>query len=315
LSKGKYKFYVSALDCNLYLDTCEIKKLSLIIGNGGQANIHIDNNFTASKHVTVCQFNNETYTRYVYWFLKTNINLLERLFKGGCMKWLNKNNMKSIDIPIPPQETQTQTVQTLDDLANLRQNYMDIRDGLERRMKYYFEMMIKRHRGEITMEKLGDVCKIEGGSQLSKKNYVEGPYPVIGGGQSPAGYHNEYNKEANTILCSQSGSYSGFISRYPTSVWASDCFGIKPNDNIEQSYLFYYLKNIQHNIYKLQSGAGQPHVYSKDIINLDILYPPQETQTQIVQYLDNLEAEKNKITETLHQLDTEMREILTQSYQ
>ncbi len=137
-------------------------------------------------------------------------------------------------------------------------------------------------------KKLGDVCEINGGSQLSKKNYVEGPYPVIGGGQSPAGYHNEYNKEANTILCSQSGSYSGFISRYPTPVWASDCFGIKPNDNIEQSYLFYYLKNIQNNIYKLQSGAGQPHVYSKDIINLDIPIPPQETQTQVVQTLDDL---------------------------
>ena len=68
--------------------------------------------------------------------------------------------MKSIDIPIPPQETQTQVVQTLDDLANLRQNYMDIRDGLERRMKYYFEMMIKRHRGDITMEKLENICEI-----------------------------------------------------------------------------------------------------------------------------------------------------------
>ena len=93
---------------------------------------------------------------------------------------------------------------------------MDIRYGLERRMKYYFEMMIKRHREKITIEKLGNVCEISSGSQLSKKNYLGGPYPVIGGGQSPAGYHNKYNKKANTILCSQSGSYSGFISRYPT---------------------------------------------------------------------------------------------------
>ena len=76
-----------------------------------------------------------------------------------------------------------------------------------------------------------------------------------------------------------------------------------------------YSITLQNNIYKLQSGAGQPHVYSKDIINLDIPIPSQEIQTQIVQYLDNLEAEKNKITETIHQLDTEMREILTQSYQ
>ena len=133
--------------------------------------------------------------------------------------------------------------------------------------------------------KLGEVCEIEGGSQLSKKNFVEGPYPVIGGGKSPAGYHNEYNKEANTILCSQSGT-AGHISRYKTPIWASDCFSIK--SNLNDSYLYYYLKSIQSSLYKLKNGAGPGHVYSKDIINLDIPNPPQETQTQVVQTLDDL---------------------------
>ena len=80
-------------------------------------------------------------------------------------------------------------------------------------------------------------------------------------------------------------------------------------------YLYYYLKYIQENIYKLQHGGGQPQVYPKDIIHLHIPVPPQEIQNQIVQYLDNLDQEKNKLTEKLTDIDTLMRDILTQSYQ
>jgi type I restriction enzyme, S subunit len=134
-------------------------------------------------------------------------------------------------------------------------------------------------------KKLGDVCEILGGSILSKKNFVAGLYPVIGGGKSPAGYHNKFNKDANTILCSQSGT-AGHISRYNTPVWASDCFSIK--SNLNNSYLYYYLKSIQSNLYKLKNGAGPGHVYSKDIIKLDIPNPPLETQAQVVKTLDDL---------------------------
>jgi len=46
------------------------------------------------------------------------------------------------------------------------------------------------------------------------------------------------------------------------------------------------LKLIQLNIYKLQTGAGQPHVYSKDISSIKIKIPSLEKQKEIVDYLD-----------------------------
>ena len=63
-------------------------------------------------------------------------------------------------------------------------------------------------------------------------------------------YHNNYNRNENTILCSSSGTY---ISKYNIKIWASDCFSIIPNSTILNNYLYYYLKSIhfkmvQHNI-------------------------------------------------------------------
>lgn len=144
--------------------------------------------------------------------------------------------------------------------------------------KFYFD--------DIEVKTLGEVCKFKNGKSLSRKKFIEGIYPVIGGGKKPVGFHNEYNREEKTILCSSSGS-AGFISRYNVKIWASDCFSICPDENIcLNDYLFYSLKNKQKDIYKLQTGTAQPHVYSSTISNIKIPIPPLELQKDIVEQLD-----------------------------
>ena len=172
--------------------------------------------------------------------------------------------------------------------------------------KYYtFELESKNNdiinyelNKDIEIKTLGEVCKFKNGTNITKDKLIKGEYPVIGGGQKPFGFHNEYNCDENTISCSSSGAYAGFININNLKVWLSDCFSIKPiNYNIlNNSYLYYYLKSIQHLIYKLQSGAGQPHIYSKNLEDLKIPIPTIEKQEEIVKYLDGLDN-KNTLFE------------------
>ena len=115
----------------------------------------INEKFYLTENGFSIKHSNNITNKFIYYLLsKTSLKSSLRLLYGGSgQPVISKTKVENFEIPIPPQETQTQVVQTLDDLANHRQHYMAIRDGLERRMKYYFEMMIKRHRGEITMEK------------------------------------------------------------------------------------------------------------------------------------------------------------------
>ncbi len=311
---GKYPFFRSSMKINSFVDTPDFNEESLIIGDGGSPNVNYGTEFSTTDHCFV--FNSGILNnKYIYYYIKNNINLLNKYYTGGGLCNMSKTSLSNLDIPIPPQETQTQVVQTLDDLANLRQNYMDIRDGLERRMKYYFETMIKRYQIEITMEKLGDVCDIEQGSSLPKKNMVNGEYKVIGGGKI-IGNHNINNRTGEETIITRVGELTvSFIGEkfYLTE----NGFSIKHSNNITNKFIYYLLSNtsLMSSLRLLYGGSGQPVISKTKVENFEIPIPPQETQTQIVQYLDNLEAEKNKITETLHQLDTEMREILTQSYQ
>ncbi len=139
----------------------------------------------------------------------------------------------------------------------------------------------------VIVKTLGEVCEFKNGKGIKKDTLIEGEYPVIGGGQKPMGFHNVYNTEDNTILCSSSGAYAGFISKYDKKVWASDCFSIIPkNNSINNTYLYYLLKTIQDKIYKLQTGTAQPHIYSKDLQNLKIPIPSLERQQEIVEYCE-----------------------------
>ena len=151
------------------------------------------------------------------------------------------------------------------------------------------EEEIKDEEG-IEWFELKEICEFKNGKGIKKDTLNNGEYPVIGGGKKPLGFHNEYNRNENTILCSSSGANSGYISKYKSKIWASDCFSIKSKNNniLLEQYLYYYLICIQHKIYTLQNGAGQPHVYSKDLEKIKIPIPSLEKQNKIVENLKKL---------------------------
>ena len=123
-NQGKYRFYSSSQDKKLYLDTYEIEKISLIIGNGGNQNFHIDKFFTASRHVTVLNVKNKfKISIYYLYFYLLNKNLTDS-FNGSTMGWLNKENIKKIQIPIPKNKEVLKSLDTkFEKLEKVRINF------------------------------------------------------------------------------------------------------------------------------------------------------------------------------------------------
>jgi type I restriction-modification system DNA methylase subunit len=153
----------------------------------------------------------------------------------------------------------------------------------------------------VVVKTLGEICEFKNGKGIKKDKLIEGEYPVIGGGQKPMGFHNEYNVLENVILCSSSGAYAGYISKYNKKVWASDCFSIKPkNKMIDNNYLYYALKlSFQDAIYKQQTGTAQPHIYSKNLESLKIPIPSIDRQKEIVNQIDEVNDNNRKLDEQI----------------
>jgi len=241
---------------------------------------------------------------YLYYYLTINNfnNLGSGMLGNGS---LNKKSLGNIKIPIPSLEQQEEIVKYLDFIYDeCIKTSNDKINQLKKLNEYYLNN--QKNYGKNNIIKLGEVCNFKNGKGIKKDTLVNGDYPVIGGGQKPMGFHNEYNTIENSILCSSSGAYAGFISKYDKKIWASDCFSIIPKNNlINNNYLYYSLKNLQDKIYKLQTGTAQPHVYSKDLQNIKIYIPSIEKQKEIIDYCENndnlikqleTEIEQNKIT-------------------
>ena len=279
----------------------------------------IENQYFLTENGLSLKHQNNITNKLIYYVLSyTQIKeQLRSLYSGGGQQVIAKTKLADLLIPIPSIEIQNEIVQMLDDLSHQKELLNDRKNGIENQMKYYFENQIKKNKDNIKLITIKELCSTVSGKQLSESKFIEGNYYVIGGGQKPSGKHNKFNKESNSILCSQSGSYSGFISKYDTPIWASDCFSIHSlnKEILNEDYLYYYLKQKQNNIYKLQTGGGQPHIYQDNINNFDLLLPIIDKQKELIDYLDKLENKKNSIDDELKDIDNLIKSILEQSYE
>ena len=155
----------------------------------------------------------------------------------------------------------------------------------------------------VKYELLKNICLFKRGQSITIKSLREGTYPVVAGGQKPAAYCSEFNRDYECITISSSGAYAGFVSYWNEKILCTDSFSItsKDKDILINKFIFYFLKSKQETIYSKKKGAGIPHVHISDIDALKIPIPPIEVQEEIVRILDKfseLEAELEAELET-----------------
>lgn len=149
----------------------------------------------------------------------------------------------------------------------------------------FIEKLLKNR--EIEFKSLGDVTEMKRGKTITAKDASGGDIPVISGGQKPAYYHNEYNRNGKTITVAGSGAYAGFIMYWEEPIFVSDAFSIKSDETLlDLKYVYHFLLQHQQKIYGMKKGSGVPHVYPKDLSTLVIPIPPLDVQLEIVRILD-----------------------------
>lgn len=121
---------------------------------------------------------------------------------------------------------------------------------------------------------LGDVVEPRKGRSITKKTVVPGDVPVVAGGLDPAYFHDTPNVAGPVITASASGANAGFVRLYQEDIWASDCSFISREQTRFVFSIYALLSLRQSEIYKMQHGAAQPHVYPSDLARLGIVDAP-----------------------------------------
>ena len=142
---------------------------------------------------------------------------------------------------------------------------------------------------------LDDVAEIIKGKQVNGEFLSDaGEYNVINGGVEPSGYYQSFNTPANTISISEGGNSCGYVQWNNSSFWSGGhCYTLRIIDsNMQNKYLYHFLKWREEDIMKLRIGTGLPNIQKKDLTKVSVVMPLSAIQNKVISLLDSID---NKI--------------------
>ena len=213
-------------------------------------------------------------------FLSSNqfMDTAIRISVGGLSPTINWKDLQKQEFELPSIEEQRVLADKLWAAYELKEAYKKMIAATDEMVKSQF---IEMFEGDDQVP-LGDICNIEKGATITRNDVLPGDIPVVAGGQEPSCYHNVANREAGAITVSASGAYAGYINLWSCPIFASDCNTVisKDAEKTDQTFVYFGLKAMQKQIYGLQKGGAQPHVYGKDLQKFMFPHPSYAKQIE-----------------------------------
>lgn len=189
----------------------------------------------------------------------------------------------------------------------------NIRMGLSYAKESHAEFF---NRFSLCQDRIKDVFEIEKGTSITEAQAVEGIVPVVAGGKDYAYLHNESNRPQGCITISASGANSGFVNYWDVPIWASDCVTLKSKNEDEYltKFLYYALRLIQSDVYLLQKGSDQPHVYASDIQYIKVPAVSVSIQKKALEAANAIEKEIEAIESSIKKNDEIIDDVFNREF-
>jgi len=173
---GKYPFYTSSPVISKYSDEFQYHGEHLIFGTGGTPSLHyIKSAFSTSSHCSVAKpSDRELFNpKYVYYYIQSNIHILDNGFKGAGLKNISESFIENLIIPFPSFSVQNQIVSVMDKAINIIEHSNKLIEKLEElKESIYFSLFGSRSLNYDTW----DLVKLEQLASEKKGSMRTGPF-------------------------------------------------------------------------------------------------------------------------------------------
>ena len=274
-----------------YTSSYNHEGLYVLIGRQGAlcGNIRSVNGKTyITEHAIAVAGNEKSNTSFLhYLFLKMNLG---QFSDQSAQPGLAVNKLLKLKVILPSISEQTKIARLLSLLDECIATQNKIIEDLKMLKSAISENLFKAVKGDVVI--LCEICEIIKGKQINGEFLSEkGKYYVMNGGTEPSGYYSDCNVEANTISISEGGNSCGYVQFNSSPFWSGGhCYTIqKLAENVDNMYLYHYLKSKEDAIMKLRIGSGLPNIQKKDLAMFKIKLPNVEQQKSISTFLSSLE--------------------------
>lgn len=145
---GKYKFHTGGVRTDLYVDDYDIEELYVIqnrTNGSGKCNLFLDKKFSLAQQTMVYTAKNrsEITTKYIYYYLTANINILEKGFVGANHKNISRDYLETIEIPVPSLKRQQEIVEYCENNDRLIQQLKTEIETNKREAQRFIKSIVK----------------------------------------------------------------------------------------------------------------------------------------------------------------------------
>ena len=305
-SIGKYNFYTSS-DKVQKCDIADYNEESLIIGDGGVANIKIDNIFSCSDHNHII---NTKYNKYIFYLISGNMNFLIDGFSGSVLKNLSKTYLQKLELPIPKSKQKiTEWVNKISKPYDKKNKNEELIMKLENDAKNKVIKIIEEECDEVELD---SICEFKSGKFNTCNMDNKGPYPFYNATINSIGFHSEYCFDDNKyILLIKSGNVNanglGSVTKVKGKIaCVTDVVQIKSNINID--YLCIILELIKDKIRKTSNNSvGLGHLKISEVKKLKIKIPKNK---KLIKDLDPLFQEIEKLHSEMKEAESQYKKLI-----
>ena len=331
LKIGKYNFYTSSKEQNKFLDYYEYSNEALIIGTGGNANLHHSyGKFSVSTDCFVLESKDKNFlVEFIYRYLLKNINILENGFRGAGLKHISKEYLENIKIPIISLEKQKMIIKILKNIDIFIDKNKQIKNELSFLNKSLFATMfgdIKTNDKNWEIRKLGEVIQTQYGTSKKATSIVAG-FPILRMNNITYSGEMDYRDlkyielsdnekekfllKKGELLFNRTNSKdlvgkTGLFELDSPMAFAGYLIKMKPSNLIHSKFLLFFMnsefmKKLLYN--KAKNIVGMANINAKELEDFSIILPPIELQNKFAERIEKITKLSFEIEEAIKEAE------------
>ena len=344
LAKDKLKFI--SYDHYAQMKTGKIRKKDVLVVKDGATTgkvSYVDDDFpfdevAINEHVFLLRPKDELLSKYLFYYLYSpnGQRLILTDFRGATVGGISRNFI-NIPIPLPLPEVQRKIVDALDCASAFIEKRKEQIEKLDLLIKLQFiEMFGSVHKNKkYPYLPIKAFAKVTSGGTPDRNIEEYWKNGTIRWVKTTELKHNKLvdtdekitykgleNSSAKivppgTILIAMYGQgktrgMTGFLMVEATTNQACAC--ILSSKNINQQYLWWYLILSYNELRGMAKGGNQPNLNGEMIKNFHVLCPPPTLQIQFVDFVQNVEALKYLLQQSLIKLEQNYKSLMQKCF-
>jgi type I restriction enzyme S subunit len=338
LEKGLYPFYTSSDIQSKYLNDFQHESGCLVFGTGGKASVHLTTSrfATSTDCITIKpKALTEIDAAYVFQYFKSNMQVLEKGFKGAGLKHISKAYLSDIKISYPKDIRDQQRVALL--LGKVEILITQRKQHLQQLEKLFRSVFLKMFGDPVSNEKgweIGrviDFCDVKGGKRIPKGESLVAEntgFPYIKAGNIKKGevtlkdlefvtpdvrkLISRYTVDEGDVCITVVGANIGDVGIVPSALHKASLtenankFLIKDRQKLNNNYLANYLMSdfVQKQIPSSIRAAGVPKLAIFRLEEMLIVVPPLTEQVKFQEIKKKISALHASYQENLNDLES-----------